>query len=373
MRKKNTVLYIVAVLFLAVFSVMFSSCNQSDVGIFYGIETEEKIKDGSLTNSLTIGAMDKLGTELFIAAGKVYKKTSGTSEDWAKCSTPSGYDLCTSLTVFEDTAIYAIWFDIDDADTALFSSADGNTWTKVAAAFSGDLSLVKSAHSAANDGVMVVSTVTGSNTGIYYTTQDGTAFTAMGINALGGHFDIDYDGSNYWFLTQEKIYEETDSDLTTLPAAVLNKIDDDEYFRYIYTYDENHVYVNRSYGEFSYYNGTSWDNSVENLAVNVNDMTVFSVNAIPTFFVGTWSLGYYEPDSPGLLIDDLDNPESDSITCDYSTYNASDLRYSAVLGFFADDLTGDGDTADDELYALTYGEGLWKNVDDSGERIWQRE
>ena len=348
MKKNNSVLSIFTAALFS--SVLIISCNQSDIGIFYGIETEEKIIDGSLSNSLTIGAMDKLGTELFIAAGKVYTKTSGSSEDWDKCSSPSGYDLCTSMTSFNGN-LYAVWFDMNNADTALFSSPDGNSWSQVTdSGFSGEFSLVKSA----NNAVMVVSTVTDTNEGYYYTTTTGNnndfdiiQYSGSDINALGGHFDMDFDGTNYWFLTKENIYIDNGADFTDLDSVSQNKVDDDEYFRYIYAYDETHVYTNRSYGEFSFYNGSSWDNSVENLVVNVNDMTVFTVNAVPTFFVGTYSLGYYEPDSPGLDISDLDNPESDSITCDYSTYNASDLRFAAVLGFFADG---------DELYALTYGE-----------------
>ena len=388
MRKHNKVLYIItATVFI---SILFSSCNQSDVGIFYGIEKEEKIKDGSLSNSITIGAMDKLLTELYIAAGKVYKKTSGSSEDWRKCSTPSGYDLCTSLTSFNGS-IYAVWFDMDDADTALFKTADGNSWTRVTDSdFTGNFSIVKSVNST----YMVVSSVTGSNTGLCFVSDTGNndefniiQYSGTNLNVVGGHFDIDYDSTNYyWFLTKEKIYLENGSDLTnftSLDSIEVDKdgsgsndydIDKDEYFNYLYAYDDgNHVYANRSFGKFSYYNGTSWNNSVENLNVNVNDMIVFEVNTIPTFFVGTWSLGYYEPESPGLSISSLDSPERDSITCDYATYRASDLQESAVLGFFKDDLTGDGDTSDDELYALTYGKGLWKNVDNSGERNWQRE
>ena len=374
MKKSGILKIFLITLMISANALIIISCNQSDIGIFYGIENEEKIVDRSLSNSLTIGAMDKLGSTLFIAAGKVYKKASGTNNEWAKCSTPSGYDLCTSLTVFEDTTIFAVWFNKDSAETAFLKSLDGNSWTSVSGTFSGDFSLVKSAHAASNDGVIVVSTVTGSNTGNFYTSTDGTTFNPInGVNALGGHFDIDYDNSNYWFLTKENIYEENNNDLTTLPAASQGKVDDDEYFNFIYAYDENHVYATRSLGEFGYYNGTTWNNSVENLSINANDMIVFEVNSTPTFFAGTDRYGYYEPTTPGLSIEDLDRPESDSITCDYQTYNASDLRYSAVLGFYKDDLTGNGDTSDDELYALTYGEGLWKNIDDNGERVWQRE
>ncbi len=362
---------------LAALCFSFVSCNQSDIGIFYGIEKEQKIVDRSLSNSLTIGAMDKLGSTLYIAAGKVYKKTSGTNNEWSKCSTPSGYDLCTSLTVFEDTTIFAVWFNKDTAETAFLKSTDGNSWSSVSGSFSGEFSLVKSAHAASNDGVMVVSTVTDSqnNKGNYYTTVDGSTFSLIsGVNALGGHFDIDYDGSNYWFLTKENIYEETDTDLSTLPSASLTKIDKDEYFNYLYAYDETHVYVNRSYGKFSFYNNSTWNKEIEDITPNVNDMIVFEVNSTPTFFVGTYYMGYFEPTSPGLSISDLDDPESDSITCDYQTYNASDLDSAAVQGFYHDDLNTVGDTSDDELYALTYGRGLWKNVDDNdGGRKWERE
>ncbi len=368
MKKSGILKIFLITLMISANALIIISCNQSDIGIFYGIENEEKIVDRSLPNSLTIGAMDKLGSTLYIAAGKVYKKASGTNNEWAKCSTPSGYDLCTSLTVFGGN-IYAVWFNKDSANTAFLRSADGNSWIPVTDAdFDGNFSIVKSANA-----YMVVSTVKGSNSGNFYSTGTGNNddFTAMSMNALGGHFDIDNDGTDYWFLTKVNIYR--DNDFTEPFDQSWGKVDDDEYFNYIYAYDENHVYATRSLGEFGYYNGTTWNNSVENLSINANDMIVFEVNSTPTFFAGTDRYGYYEPTTPGLSIEDLDRPESDSITCDYQTYNASDLRYSAVLGFYKDDLTGNGDTSDDELYALTYGEGLWKNIDDNGERVWQRE
>ena len=350
-----------------------ASCNQSDIGIFYGIEKEEKIVDNSLSNSITVGSMAELSGQLYIAAGKVYKKTKGSTEEWDKCSSPSGYDMTTSLTVMEDTAIFAVWYNKDSADSALFRSTDGNNWTEVTG-FSGDVTLVKSAHAGAADGIMVVSTIIGTNTGNFYTSVNGTDFNVItdslipDINALGGHFDIDFDGTNYWFLTKENVY--VDNDLTALPIASvsLSKLDDDEYFRYIYCKDTTHVYVSSSYGKLSFYDG-SWDEEIEDLSLNINDMIVFTINGTDNFFVGTYSFGYYEPDTPGSEssnIDDLDNPDSDSISCDYQTYNSSDLKTSAVLGFFAD-------TDNDELYALTYGQGLWKNVDDDGDRTWQRE
>ena len=368
--KKIFLIILTAVMFFTL-----ASCNQSDIGIFYGIEKEEKIVDNSLSNSITVGSMAELSGQLYIAAGKVYKKTKGSTEEWDKCSSPSGFDMTTSLTVMEDTAIFAVWYNKDSADSALFRSTDGNNWTEVTG-FSGDVTLVNSAHELPADGIMVVSTVTGTNTGnFYYTTEaDGSGFAILAdvdsdINALGGHFDIDYDGSDYWFLTKENVYKDDDDDFSTvLPAASLDKLDDDEYFRYIYCKDETHVYVSSSYGKLSFYDG-SWDEEIEDLSLNINDMIVFTINGTDNFFVGTYSFGYYEPDTPGSEssnIDDLDNPDSDSISCDYQTYNSSDLKTSAVLGFFAD-------TDNDELYALTYGQGLWKNVDDDGDRTWQRE
>ena len=356
-------------LLITVLIFSFLSCNQSDIGIFYGIEKEEKIVDNSLSNKLTIGAMDKLGTTLFIATGRVYKKESGAI-DWSKCSTPSGYDLCTSLTVL-GTDIYAVWFDMDDADNAIFKTADGSSWTQVTDTdFTGNFSIIKSANA-----YMVVSTVTGTNEGKYYVTSTGNnddfdviQYSAADLNALGGHFDIDYDGTNYFFLTKENIYLENGADFTSLDSVSLAKIDNDEYFGYIYAHDGTNLYANSTFGRFHYSSdgGNNWTEEIEDIYPEANDMISYTVNATPTFFAGTDRAGYYEPESPGLSINSLDDPESDSITCDYQTYKASELQESAVLGFFAD-------TAADELYALTYGKGLWKNIADGSSRKWQRE
>ncbi len=194
---------------------------------------------------------------------------------------------------------------------------------------------------------------------------------------LADIFDLDYDSSDYWFLIPEAVYEVANitalNALTDASGKSLNKIDEDEYFRYLYAYNTTNVYVNHTFGRFSSFNGTVWTKEIEDIFPEGNDMIVFEVNGTPTFFTGTDRAGYYEPETPGLSISSLDDPESDSITCDYQTYKASDLQESAVLGFFYDDITSDGPSDDDELYALTYGKGLWRNVPDGSARKWQRE
>ena len=359
MKKITFILFII---------LIFTACNDSDIGIFYGIETEEKIVDNSLSNQLTIGGMGKLASsnKMFIAGGKVYTKTAGSSAEWSKRSTPSGYDLTTSLAVADGSVdkVFAVWFNKDSADSALFSTTDGDSWVKVSDPdFSGDFVTVKSA----ND-LIFVSTVTGTNAGaVYYSNADATDFSLFnGINVLGGHFDIDFDGTDYWLLTKEAIY--SDSDLTAIAGSSNSPSKDgDEYFRNIYVYDATHIYVTRSYGKFSFYDDTSWDSTIENITPNANDMIVVDINGTETFLAGTNSIGYYEPESPGLSISNLDNPDSDSITCDYNTYKASDLYGAAILSFFdPDDGTGD-------FYALTYGKGLWKNSLKDGSRRWSWE
>ena len=189
------------VLLILILILFLFSCNQSDIGIFYGLEIEEKIIDNSLPNNLTVGGMVKSGTALYIAAGRVYTKTSGSSADWVKVSSPSGYDLSTEIAATASD-VYAVFFNSVSADSALFSMpAGGSSWTEVAGTFDGKVNKVK----AVNDQIYLSTYISGSEPGMLYYSNGGAFSIITGVTAGGGHFVAAYDGTNYWILTNQEL------------------------------------------------------------------------------------------------------------------------------------------------------------------------
>ncbi|MDX9802133.1 MAG: hypothetical protein RBT69_12445 [Spirochaetia bacterium] len=351
-------------------ATLFFSCNQSDVGIFYGLEKEVKIKDNSLSNNLTIGSMAKNGSELYIAAGRVYTKTSGSSEDWRKVSSPSGYDLSTSLAAnATDSNVYAVFFDTDTAEKALFKMPDGGSWTKVTdPIFDGSIEFVKSAGS-----FILVSTRINSNDGkLYY--SNGGAFTEVSnITMIGSEFNvIEFDtgtGDTYWISNHSILYNGVDFD----NMANVLELDGDKIIKglsepsdpsdpYIYLSYWNR---DRSRGYIKAVDGASINAEGDSEIYNLNGLTTFTTEGFEFLLCGTGGRGYRQISSPSDSRLDLATPKNDVLSENYTS--AIELQNCVVLDFFVDG----GD--DGDLYALTATTGLWKNSLSGGTRVWSIE
>ena len=109
-----------AVLILVSISLILA-CNESEIGVFYGLSREEKVKDYALPNHCTSESMVKTGGYLYVAASSVYKKKAEGGElDWHKIKSPSGYHNVTEMGLANDT-LFVIAYDSDDAKPYLLS------------------------------------------------------------------------------------------------------------------------------------------------------------------------------------------------------------------------------------------------------------
>ena len=106
------------VLFIALVLIIISllfSCNNSDIGVFYGLAHEKKVKDYALPNHCTSETMVKTGGYLYVAASSIYRKMAEGGElDWHKVKSPSGYHNVTEMGLANDT-IFILAYDADDA------------------------------------------------------------------------------------------------------------------------------------------------------------------------------------------------------------------------------------------------------------------
>ena len=117
---------------VAVFLLFSVSCNDSDVGIFYGLSVEEKVKDYSMPNSVTSDTMIKTGGYLYVAAGTIFKKQAeGRELDWNRVPNPQGCHYTTEMALHSDGTIFILSYDKDNVETLLFQGDGSGTWTPV--------------------------------------------------------------------------------------------------------------------------------------------------------------------------------------------------------------------------------------------------
>ena len=95
--------------FMIIVSVLtIAACNDSSVGVFYGLSKEEKVRDYSLPNKCTSEDMIKTGGYLYTAAGSIYRKLAEGGElDWHKISSPDGYHYTNQIGLF-NSDIYIV-------------------------------------------------------------------------------------------------------------------------------------------------------------------------------------------------------------------------------------------------------------------------
>ena len=340
---------------------LFFSCNESDIGIFYGLETEKKITDNSLPNEVTVGGMFKNGGELYIAAGRVYTKTSGSDADWVKLPSPSGYDLSTSIAA-DGTLVYAVFYDKNSADKALFTMANGGSWsreTASTASINGSIEFVKNS----DDGEIFLSTrINSQEGGLYH--LNGTFQPVAGLSLTGSVFHVLHDGTDYWISNYNKLYKGADInsmgevvelDITEeIQGLSVSFPNDFIYFTY-YDKDRRRSYLVSTDGNGTY-------NESGSIYYRLNGLNIFEESGYRFLLAGTSGRGYYQILSPSATKLDLKKPENNILAQNYNS--AVDLQTSVVLDIFVDGT---------DFYALTATEGLWKNSLSGGSRVWSIE
>lgn len=382
----SAVLFLLTALFLV-------SCNDSEIGVFYGLSREEKVKDYALPNHCTSETMIKTGGYLYVAASSIYrKKAEGGELDWHKVKSPDGYHNCTDMGLVGDT-IFVLAYDADDAVPYLFSGSGNGSWEKKDTPLGKKISRMR----VANDVIFL----TDRSGNLYYSNDSGSSFTQdSGVSPLfstsTGNFDIVYGGGSYYLDAQYAIYSGAPGSWTDITPhkpsdGKLWKDKEDIFTRLCYDEDDDRLYTADNSGYIyavdspSGASKTSWVKSDGHTpsGLGIQGMIVLR---IPTSSGSTHKVllagsginsgrGYFEVHNPWTSNRDYLDPErprnSIPIVSNYYDYMSFDISKAAINSFFIDEYS-DGTSFD--FYALTYGYGVWKNSNKGGyERGWNQE
>ena len=358
---------------LLLFLLMFA-CNENNTGIFYGLKYEEKIKDNSLPNNVTVGSMAKVVTNnrLYIAAGNIYTKTSRTEEEWVTVAPPSGYDLSVNLVTSDGTDLYAIYYTKKSAKKGLFSlDVNTNIWSPInISSLAGTIEDIKTA----NNEIFVSTRIDPNNANIYHYTGGTPSFDLINFpdKITGSAFNVIYTGiGDYWISNYNNLYKGSISSSFTRVLSLGIR----EEFKGLENLNDIHIcytYWNkrelRGYIGVTDGAGYNYDHGVGSFMLNgFKYFTITDVQNKPYLFLicATAGRGYYQVLEPTRNSIDLQRPRNNILSENYNS--AIDLQDAVILDFFIDG----GD--DGDLYALTATRGLWKNSDMGGYRNWSIE
>ncbi len=369
---------------LLIFIFLIFSCNESEIGVFYGLAKEEKVKDYALHNHCTSESMIKTNGYLYVAANTIYKKKAEGGElDWHKVKSPEGYHNVTEMGLANDT-IFIIAYDTDKAKPYLFSGTGDGTWEKKETPVDGKISRMR----VAND-VIFISDRSGH---LYYSEDSGSSFTqdtslpedSKLFSTSTGNFDMVYGGGSYYLNAQYNLYRgnpgSMGTDFTPTHNGKIWKDKEDVFTRLYYDEEDDRLYTADNSGYVyavdspSGASGTSWVKSDSHTASGMG-LQGLIVLRIPTSSGSTRKLllagsginsgrGYFIVDNPRTSKRDYLDPKTPrnkdfaTIISDYYDYNAFNLSKAAINSFFIDKYS-DGTSFD--FYALTFGYGVWKN------------
>ena len=370
---------------------MLISCNESDIGIFYGLSREKKVEDYALPNHCTSECMVKTGGYLYVAASSIYKKKAEGGElDWHKVKSPKGYHNVTEMGLVNDT-LFVLAYDAEDAKAYLFSGSGDGTWERKETPIDKKISRMKVANN--------VIFITDRSGNLYYSEDEGGSFTKDDsasplFSTSTGNFDLIYGGGSYYLNAQYDLYRGTPGGWTKFTPYHSGEIwkDKEDIFTKLY-YDEgdDRLYTADNSGYIYAVNspsgasGTSWVKS-DNHTPGGLGIQGLIVLRIPTssgtkhkvLLAGSGinaGRGYYEVHNPRTSDRDYLNPRrprhSIEIVSDYYDYMSYDIAKAAINSFFIDEYS-DGTSFD--FYALTYGYGVWKNTNKGNYvRTWNQE
>ncbi|TFG59935.1 MAG: hypothetical protein E4H36_12925 [Spirochaetales bacterium] len=362
--------------------LLFFSCEQGDVGMFYSLEVESEVQDSSLANNLTIGSMVKWNNSYYIASGAVLTRaTDGV--DWIEIAPPAAGQLCTELALFDGT-VYGCWYSVDGTASALYTLAADNTWILVPE-MSGYLSA--GIVSLADAPVPVLFIITRDDTYLYtlWYKFSGQAPVAAAIQSSIPMNGAAWANSQYYVIAGNTLYQGPTADALTVslntPAlaagssynaiASASKSDGSEI-----------LFVSTTSGTLFANDGTSWGAASVSVDVPLYGFSQMSIEdsagEIKTNLLVGSSMCYYEI----LLVDNLDinamvlsKPGIQTFSTTGINYVNTTLSKGAIRKFFYDDrgTVSAGELGDDLIFACTAGAGLWINQGNLGYRSWSIE
>ena len=394
---------LITILIAAVVLMSMFSCSDITGGLFYSIEQESEIYNGSLPDDLSVGTMFKNDDYYFIAAGnfRYIKVLAEESAEWTiKNPVLTETLLCQDFIIINNSA-YAVFYNT--AATAYYSykasvsNPEQMGWEMVDMNIPDYQTLIDIE---TLDSLVFLYTV--DLTGKYHIhTAASPAFsessgyeTIISDLSVGGELAIDTDSAgNYWLAAGNKIYR-TDGtlagtvDLTPVyseiaslngngfPGIVCVDTDtaaaDDE----VYISSDEGLVLERKSGAWTVLNSTDEDGNFELLGdLYGMQHAVIAAKDIDIILIASEN-GYYEMNSAADLTTRtiIDPKSSESRLTETIQYSSIDLSDIVINDFFIDP-DPDSTKTDDEpyIFALCYRSGLWKNSLKSGIRFWDKE
>ncbi len=343
---------------LTIVSLFIFSCIDPSGGLFYSLEKENEINDGTLENNLSIGSMEKSAGYYFIASGK-FKYRNPDKPDWTD-NHPSGLKeyLCYEMMLVNNN-IFAIFYDQGATDYEyvscdVSSPENGITWQdSTFTNIPSDESVRDFVHS--NNRIFLVTIDNDKKYSIYSAPaadfdKDFNFTTAGSIISdltTAGKLKVDSDGTDYWIAFGNKVYNSNGtqagtSEVTGLPS------NSREGFRGLLCSGSD-VYLTAEEGSIYKYDGISW--TVIKKGLNpLFGIKRFTIGSIDVIVTGS-EKGYYIMDM-NQSVKEFKSPEQSQILIEANQYNSIALKNSIITDFFTDG---------EKLFALGYNSGLWRN------------
>jgi hypothetical protein len=382
---------------LIIAAALLSSCIENPSGLFYSLQSESAIYDGTLDNGLTIGGMAERNSYYFIGAGNVkYKSTADTATTWTDDNPDilAGLDY-TCYKLFNLDEIYAIYFNSESldykffkADTSLMAT-NGITWGSeiVITGLDGEklVDVVSSNNTLFLYTETTVTGVSGSEKRYsVYTTPfaalaAGTVITteaSLSSLASYGELDVDWDGTEYYLVSGNMLFKGTSGSWTDITSTAVaahtdGKIKGNGFGGLICVGPD--IYLSTEEGVLLKYSAGSWSDLTSTAVLNrIYDFKRFTVTDenIDILLLGS-ELGYYELDLDATT-PAFSSPETaDTMLTSKVQFASIELSNDIVRDFFVD---SDNTTAS-RVFALGYNAGMWKNSYKTAktERFWDLE
>ncbi len=370
---------------LTIFSLFLFSCIDSAGGLFYSLEKENEINDGTLENNLSIGAMEKSAGYYFIASGMFKYRNPDKTADWTD-SYPSGAAeyLCYDMMLVNDN-IFTIFYnqgatDFKYVSCNVSSPENGITWqdstfTNIP---SGE-SVRDFVHS--HNRIFLV-TINNDGKFLIYSAPAAGFNKDFDFNAAGsiisdlttaGKLKVDFDGTDYWIAFGNKIFKgdgATQTGTSDISQQVYDAVTTlkKSGFSGLLCAGGN-VYLATKEGVMLKSNGTAWS-AMNNpgddagLFPGLFGIKRFTTGSIDVIVTGS-EKGYYIMDM-NQAVKEFKSPENSQILTEANQYNSIALKNSIITDFFVDD---------EKLFALGYNSGLWQNSINTktGKRNWSIE
>ncbi len=353
--------------------LLYVSCNESGMGIFYSISREQPLEDTTLPNNLSVSGMVKGTSKYYVCAGGLYSRdiSAGQNADWDdEVAVPDDYPFCLALVEFDvDGNFYGLFSNINGDSTQIFTTPPDNIdWTAVGSFGGKIVSLV------ASETTLFVTESTDPASFVTSVSTDGTNFNTTVDYFPTRVTDAVYFGSDNWVISGPDLYR--GSGTTYAEVSPSGDAASSASFGGLFvsgTDSLDRLFVSDSAGYvYATEDGSSWNQASVSTEtgdpVALYDMEEVTISGAQVIVVGAKN-GYYD-----IIFEDgyssafsLQIPGSEEVA-EYSSSDANflniDLRRSVIRLFFFDQ-------ENNTLFAGTSGNGLWVNSIDT--RKWDRQ